>query len=104
MPAGPALAQQGANEPPMMLQDQIPIFCYPRAPLALYLHEMYQEQAVSRGLVNGGYIMEVWATADGSTWTMVVTAPGGPACIVATGVGLENLPREPLKPMDGSPA
>ena len=38
------------------------------------------------GLESNGRLFEVFATDDGSTWTMVITTPDGASCVVAAGL------------------
>ena len=45
----------------------------------------YSEKPVAAGLEAGGRLFEVFATPDGSTWTMVLTTPQGSSCVVAVG-------------------
>ena len=46
----------------------------------------YGEAAMARGLVDGGKtVLEVWASADGKTWTAVSINTNRIACIIATG-------------------
>lgn len=53
----------------------------------------YAESVVARGLTNAGTLLEVTATQDGETWTIVVTAPDGPACLVAAGEAWQPVAR-----------
>lgn len=48
------------------------------------LKDRYQEELVGFGNANGGDVY-LTATPEGATWTIVVHAPGEPACIVAAG-------------------
>ena len=47
---------------------------------------------MSYGLASNGKLVEVFSSDDGSTWTIVLTAPGGVSCIIAAGKYWENLP------------
>lgn len=51
----------------------------------------YQEAPVAVGVANVGGLVEVLATSDGATWTIIVTRPDGWACAVAAGEGWRNL-------------
>jgi len=55
--------------------------------LTRYLAQRYAETRVARGLSSNGRMIEVFASGDGATWTMVVTTPQGHSCIVASGEG-----------------
>ena len=49
----------------------------------LYLHA--REQPVAIGLTSSGNIVEVLASGDGATWTLIATGPTGLSCVVQTG-------------------
>ena len=52
-----------------------------------HLAERYQETPVAAGMTNSGVLVEVLATSDGGTWSIIVTRPDGWACLVAAGEG-----------------
>ena len=64
------------------------------------LKDKYSEDPVAVGLANNGGLLEILASKDGATWTILVTAPGGSTCMVSAG---ENWRLVPLAP-DGPPA
>lgn len=55
------------------------------------------ESRQSIGLAGNGTVLETFANPDTGTWTIAVTRPGGPTCIVAAGEHWEAL-EEPLPP------
>ena len=57
----------------------------PRQDIVEGLKAQYGEIPVGRGLTKNGMMMEVFATPDGSTWTLVVTAPDMMSEIVSAG-------------------
>ena len=60
--------------------------CGPRAQvIAPLTGERYQEAPVFQAITANGALLEVFANADRSTWSIVVNIPGGPSCLVATG-------------------
>ena len=59
-------------------------FCGDRTSIHERLADKYSEAPVIRALSGTGNLVEMLASPDGS-WTMIVTRPGGPACIVSTG-------------------
>ena len=69
--------------------------CLPRDKMVDHLANRYNERPVSMGLEISGKLIELFTTADGSTWTLVMIMPDGPACVVAAGVEWMN--REPVK-------
>ncbi len=75
--------------------------CMARPDLLEHLAERYGEVPVAFGITNSGGLVEVLATYDGATWTIIVTSPQGTACIVAAGEGwrrMLNLPEPNLGP------
>jgi hypothetical protein len=65
--------------------------CIARAQLIAQLNAMFGEQAIGRGLAQGGFVLELFAGQSGS-WTVVATTPQGMSCFVAAGEGWEPLP------------
>lgn len=59
--------------------------CLDHDKLAELLDGRYAEKPVALGLESGGRLFEVFAAADGTTWTMVITTPEGASCVVAVG-------------------
>ena len=55
------------------------------------LSERYAEEPVSLGLQSNGHLLQVFASAEGNTWTIVSLAPDGMACVVAAGASWEEL-------------
>ncbi|SDC52548.1 hypothetical protein [Ruegeria marina] len=80
-----ALAAQQANA-----QAQ-PRNCAPRDVVLKHLTEKYGEARRGIGLVQQGSVMEVFASDETRTWTIVVTLPNGMTCLVASGEAYEAL-------------
>ena len=57
----------------------------PRAKLVELLGDGYAELPVAFGLAQNGGLIEVFASADGATWTMVLSMPNGLSYVVTTG-------------------
>ena len=72
--------------------------CDTRGRLVAQLGERYQEAPIALGVDSGGRLIEVLATADGSTWTIIVTSPRGSSCLVAAGEGWRRVPRKDAEP------
>ena len=68
--------------------------CGKRAELASALAEKFKESPVAAGLSQLGEVIEVFSSADGTTWTLVVTKPNGESCLVATGEAWLSLIRK----------
>ena len=57
----------------------------PRAALVEVLGDRYAELPVAFGLAENGGLIEVFTSADGATWTMLLTMPNGLSYVVAAG-------------------
>ncbi|WP_373356081.1 hypothetical protein [Pseudoroseicyclus sp. CXY001] len=73
--AGPALA---AN-------------CAAHEDVVTRLAERYGESRQSIALGANNAVVEVFASLETGTWTITMTRPGGPTCLVAAGVAYEAL-------------
>ena len=50
------------------------------------LEQQFGESRRIEAVTSAGALTEIFVSASGS-WTVLVTIPGGPACLVASGVG-----------------
>ena len=73
--------------------------CDQRTKVLGQLARKYQEAPVAIGVTDTGGLVEVLATSDGSTWTIIVTTPQGVSCLLATGEGLRFLRRVERDPV-----
>lgn len=55
------------------------------------LADGYGESRQSIALGAGNALVETWANLATGTWTITVTQPGGPTCLVASGQSFELL-------------
>ena len=76
--------------------------CADHATLQERLAETWGESRRSIGLGSDGAVMEVFASEDTGTWTIAVTRPGGPTCIVAAGEHFEALAEDLPPPGEGA--
>lgn len=67
--------------------------CGPRAQVLAWLAASYREAPVAAGVSGQGALVEVLASPDGATWTILVTAPTGRTCVVGAGEGWRVLER-----------
>ena len=58
--------------------------CMPRAEVAGQL-EKHKETPAAIGVASNGSLLEVFATADGATWSIIMTDVRGNSCVVAVG-------------------
>jgi hypothetical protein len=56
-----------------------------RGKISSLLGDRYQESRVAGGLSSNGRLIEIFASGDGATWTMIATTPEGQSCVVASG-------------------
>jgi len=66
--------------------------CSDEGQMAEYLAKKYSEVPVAIGLQANGSLLQVYASDEKGTWTIVNTTPGGRSCIVAVGERWESLP------------
>jgi len=76
MPIGTSAAAQAPAQEPA---------CAPHPELVRALAKDYGERLVSVGLTNTGALMEVLASADGATWSVLITQVSGLSCMVLSG-------------------
>lgn len=71
--------------------------CGPRAEIRDYLASRYSEVPDQVGsMENSGGVVELYTTADGSTWTLVVTR-GDMSCLIAAGQSWQAITRMPIE-------
>lgn len=59
--------------------------CGKRSTIVERLEAQYEEYRVAFALTASGWFMEIFATRDGKTWTLLVTNPMGKSCITGSG-------------------
>jgi hypothetical protein len=64
-----------------------------------HLAQGWGESRQSIALDAGNSMVEVFASPETGTWTMTVTRPGGPTCMIASGHAFESI-EEPLPVLD----
>lgn len=73
--------------------------CYGALEIAEHLSAKFDEMPIAFGLQSNGNMLQVYASEEKGTWTVVSTTPTGMSCIVATGEGWERLPYSKSDPM-----
>jgi hypothetical protein len=76
--------------------------CARRNQVVTTLADRYGEAREAIGLASNGAVIEVFASADGATWTITATLASGMTCLVASGEHYERLLETP--PAPGNPA
>ena len=72
--------------------------CDKRDKVLSLLAEKYKESPVALGVTNNGGLVEVLSTNEGTTWSIIVTAPDGKSGLVAAGEGWRALEQVALDP------
>lgn len=65
--------------------------CGDRTAVVERLANTYGETRQSIGLAANNTVLEVFASSETGTWTITMTTPGGPTCLVASGHAYEAL-------------
>jgi hypothetical protein len=73
--------------------------CHNATEIAKQLGAKYEEAPVAFGLQSNGNLLQVYASEEKDTWTVVSTTPNGMSCIVAAGKKWESLPYLANDPM-----
>ncbi len=73
--------------------------CATHEAVMLRLAEGYGESRQSIALGADNTVVEVWASLETGTWTITVTTPGGPTCLVAAGESYQQM-NDPLPNTD----
>ncbi len=72
-----------AMEPSVASAQAAP--CHARADLARLLLDRFAERPAAVGLAASGRLIELYASDDSTTWTLVTTNAAGESCVVAVG-------------------
>ena len=68
-------------------------WCEPRPELVKILKRDFNEEPISGGLSTNGLVVEVFASPEGATFTVVITHPVlGQSCVVQAGFGWHGGP------------
>jgi hypothetical protein len=74
--------------------------CGTRARVLEHLQGSYGERRQAAGLAGEAQMVEVFASDDTGTWTILVTSASGVTCMIAAGAAFEIVPPPPA----GDPA
>lgn len=70
----------------------IELFCGDHTQITNRLGKSYAESRIGFGRLDDSRLVEIFASPQG-TWSLLVTWPNGPTCLVASGAGWQDLPR-----------
>ena len=65
--------------------------CGDRATVVERLARRWGESRQSIGLAADNTVVEIFASTETGTWTITMTTPGGPTCLVASGEAWQDL-------------
>ncbi|MGF1475187.1 MAG: hypothetical protein ACFB6S_06435 [Geminicoccaceae bacterium] len=66
--------------------------CHAHGEISKQLMTKYKEQPISLGMQTNGNLLQVYASQEKGTWTIISTTPKGKTCILAAGKSWESLP------------
>ncbi len=66
--------------------------CMPHDDFRVELHRNFSEAPVAIAIANNGALIELYAKRDQSSWTLVMTRPGGLSCVLVAGEEWNELP------------
>ncbi len=72
--------------------------CAPRADILERFAAQYDEVPVAAGITAAALLVEVLASADGASWTIIATSSDGVSCLIAAGEGWRSVVAEPRGP------
>ena len=72
--------------------------CGNRANLLQHFKNKFGENPVAIGVTDNGGVVEVLASENGVTWTLIVTMPYGETCMIATGKYWKTAPQVRFEP------
>ena len=77
--------------------------CGSRDEIVAKLSDEFDEKRVGMGLGHDGQVVEVYASGDSGSWTMLVTFPTGQTCLYGAGEAWQA-PKQSRVPLAGRPA
>jgi hypothetical protein len=78
-----------AGMPSAAAAQMSPMVCGERVEIVNALKSGHQEQKTAGGLSGSGGLVELF-TGDSGTWTLLLTLPGGPTCLLGAGEAWEG--------------
>jgi predicted methyltransferase len=75
--------------------------CGDREEVVARLGNLHAERLVAAGLQDEQHVVEVWASQDGTTWTILLSRADGLTCIVGAGNAWTSYPENQLAGIEG---
>jgi hypothetical protein len=66
------------------------VACGPHAKVVDRLFDRYNEKRIALALTSGGQLLEILVSPKGS-WTIIITQPNGPSCLVSSGDNWQSI-------------
>lgn len=63
-----------------------------------HLAKKWNESVTADGVTSEGGLIEVLKSAEGKTWTIIITTPRGLSCLVGAGEGWREIKPVPVEP------
>lgn len=82
-------------------QAQAQTLCGDHDKVTAHLEKKFNETRSGMGVVSNGGVLEVYHSEESGTWTVLMTMPGEPTCLIATGEAWESL-QVPAQKMKGT--
>ncbi len=80
----------------LLLQTAMPVqaqpVCMPRDDLREELQKQFSEAPTAGAIANNGASVQLFTNRDRSSWTLVMTRPGGASCVLVAGEDWNELP------------
>jgi hypothetical protein len=75
--------------------------CLDRGDMVSKLGTSFKELPVEAGVTDGGGVVELLRTANGESWTLILTYPSGLSCMMAAGQAwhMQSAPDQPKEPV-----
>ena len=84
----------------MLASPALADHCGPRSSFVKDLGDGYSETLVEQGITNSnGLLVELFASKNGETWTLLLTYSNGVTCLIGAGKDWRAVTPELLKPM-----
>ena len=92
-----------AGGPAAAADPALPEGCAPYAEVVEFLARDHAEQPVASGVANNGGLVEVFASPDRESWTLLITMPNGQTCMMAAGSAWVEFRDPTLPPVPPDP-
>lgn len=96
--AGLAVLTMAGNAMGQAPRSPVRVPCSDYKEIAKQLDTRYHEAPVSMGIQSNGNLLQIFASKENRSWTVLSIAPTGKSCIIAAGKSWENFEIDPIDP------